>query len=96
MKRIQLTKDQYAIVDDTDFNFLNQFKWCLHSKGYACRNSYERGRSRPKLRYMHREILGLDNSRSLIDVVDHINRNRLDNRKLNLRVVSRKENLLNR
>jgi len=28
MKKIPLTQNQHALVDDADFEHLSQFKWC--------------------------------------------------------------------
>ena len=39
MKKIKLTKNKFAIVDDEDFKFLSQWKWFLSWNGYAKRNS---------------------------------------------------------
>lgn len=37
-KKIKLTQNKYAIVDDSDFEWLNQWKWHYSNKGYAKRN----------------------------------------------------------
>lgn len=89
MKEIPLTRGAVAIVDNDDFEYLNQFRWYLNSEGYAVRDKRSGGK-RTRIR-MHREIIktpdGMD--------TDHINNNRLDNRKENLRTCSRAENICN-
>ena len=74
MKEIKLTKGKVAIVDNDDFEFLNIQKWYLSSHGYAVT-----GKSPHQ--YMHRII----NKTPKNLLTDHINRNTLDNRKINLR-----------
>lgn len=76
-------------MDDEDYERLSQYKWHVTWNGYAARYGWVDG----EYRYirMHREILeapdGLD--------VDHINGDRLDNRKSNLRIVTRTQNNYN-
>lgn len=93
MKLIALTRGFSAIVDDEDFEYLNQWKWhCLfQAKGkhiYAKRTVSE-----PKkhcLR-MHRIIMNCPKNM----IVDHINGNTLDNRKENLRICTKNQNNMN-
>jgi hypothetical protein len=85
-KNICLTRGKFALVDDDIYEYLNQWKW-IYSNGYAIRDDKISGK---RIR-MHREILDAD-----VGVeIDHINRDRLDNRKINLRVCSRSENRCN-
>src|SRR3990167_9413025 len=84
MKKIPLTQGKYAIVDDEDFDWLNQWKWCFETLGYAMRGKYL-GKINGKYKNvgikMHRLINKTPDS---LDT-DHINGDRLDNRKINLR-----------
>jgi len=96
MKHIPLTQGQVAIVDDEDYEWLSKHKWHAVKDGntyYARRQTrLSNGKQRPVL--MHREILGLcyGDKRE----VDHINHNGLDNRRENIRPVSREGNAFNR
>lgn len=89
MKRIPLTKGLFALVDDEDFEWLNQWKW--HSNlGYAKRNSPWQNKKRQVI-LMHREVLGVPVGL----LTDHINGVRHDNRRCNLRVATMSENKRN-
>jgi len=97
-KEIELTRGKVALVDDEDYEELNQWKWYAHKSGskrskyYACRAAV-RGEKEYTLR-MHRDILGLKPGDGKI--CDHINRNPLDNRRANLRVANHTINGRNR
>lgn len=85
----------YALVDDGDYDALDERRWCLSSPGgYAQRGTSENGRSYSI--FMHRQILGLGRGRDDPRLTDHINGNRLDNRRCNLRVVTSAENAQNK
>jgi hypothetical protein len=81
----------YALVDPSDHAAVTQYRWCLHPFGYAVRSVGPRS-NRGQIR-MHRTVMGLE----LGDPreVDHENRDRLDNRRANLRIVTRAQNLQN-
>jgi hypothetical protein len=90
-KEIILTKGKIAIVDDDDFDWLNQLKWFVvkSQKGiwYAARGNHGRG----GFVRMHRLIL----SAPANALVDHINRDGLDNRRCNLRLATNAQNVCN-
>lgn len=81
----------YAFVDDEDLDWLTQWNWSLID-GYAARG-VQLGDGRQRLLRMHRAILELEfgDPRQ----ADHINRDRLDNRRSNLRVVTHAQNCQN-
>ena len=82
MEQITLSQGQVTMVDDEDYDYLNQWKWYF-CKGYAYRNSSRKNPPRRSLR-MHRIILNAKDG----EIVDHISGNRLDNRRSNLRFVN--------
>ena len=82
MKKIKLTQGKFTIVDDSDFEYLNQWKWYLDKK-YAKRTIYPR-----KWEYLHRKLLNAPRGTE----IDHINHDTLDNRKSNLRICYKSNN----
>lgn len=92
MKKIKLTQGKYALVDNSDFELLNQWKW-NYSSGYARRIQEKNGKR--SIIYMHRLLMGNVRSILIKTVVDHINRNKLDNRKNNLRICTQFQNTHN-
>lgn len=96
MKTIPLTQGQFALVDDEDYERINAHKWyALWAPGvrsyYAMRVETTARGVHENVR-MHRVILGAKPG----EHVDHANHGTLDNRKSNLRIVSRAENQRNR
>lgn len=90
-KQIELTQGKFALVDDEDYDWLVQWNW-YYDSGYAMRSAKGcHGTRRPKIR-MHREIISVSRELS----VDHINGNKLDNRRCNLRACTQSENKRNR
>lgn len=81
----------YAIIDATDAEFVNQWRWHLGSNGYAERNVHADGKKHNVS--LHRELLGLTRGDGLEG--DHIDRDRLNDRRENLRILTRPLNRQN-
>lgn len=77
------------IIDTEDYAKVEKYFWYIGNDGYV-RSGRRYGK---KVLLLHRLILGLNDHDSLC--TDHINHNRSDNRKQNLRAVSEKENKMN-
>lgn len=96
MKKIKLTQGQYAIVDDADYDSLNQYKWFAykHRLGnfYAARMSPTKDGKRFFIR-MSREVLGLAHRDKR--QADHVLHNTLDNQRKNLRICTNQQNAMN-
>ena len=90
MKEIPLTKGKVTLVDDLDYEWLNQWHWFYCSDGYA-RRSVRFGKVIVTI-YMHRLIVKCSNDKQ----IDHRNLNKLDNRRSNLRIASLSQNNMNR
>lgn len=95
MKTIPLTQGQVALVDDQDFEYLNQWKW--YANWHQCTHSFraERNSSRKNGKHktirMHRVIMDAQPGQQ----VDHRNHDTLDNRRENLRFCTYSENQQN-
>jgi hypothetical protein len=98
MKTIPLTQGQIALVDDEDFERVNQFEWyAIWNKNsktfYARRNSSIKNNSKSQTIWMHRFILGLKKGDER--QVDHGNHKGWDNRRENIKIKSRRQNAEN-
>jgi hypothetical protein len=72
----------YTLIDEEDFEKMNQFKWNLDKDGYV--RSLAKG-------LFHRLIMNASKD----DIIDHKNNIKTDNRKENLRFVTRSQNAQN-
>jgi len=81
-KEIPLTRGKTAKVDDEDYEMLAEHTWHLNG-GYA---------ANAKLGRMHRVLMQAPKGL----MVDHVNGDTLDNRRVNLRVCSNSQNQANR
>ena len=74
-------KDGYAIVD-ADMAWVAEYKWLLNSNGYARNHSGI---------YLHSLVMTSGSGQ----IVDHVSRDKLDNRRSNLRITTQSENMRN-
>ena len=96
MKKIPLTQGKFALVDNEDFLLVSKYKWYYRKSGrtngengYAETTLYRNGKR--KTLFMHNLIL--PPKKKLI--VDHRNRNGLNNKRINLRLVTKWQNYHN-
>lgn len=94
MKYIKLSKGYVTKVDDEDFDSLNKFKWWFGPGGYAVRQVYIGKRNGGKCEniFMHQSIMGVKKGLT----VDHINGDKLNNTRENLRFATQSQNSVNR
>ena len=85
MKRLPLSQGKFALVDDEDYDRLAVHKWSCTRGGYAVRRRRaHEPKTTPPMIYMHHIII----ERPAGSQIDHINRDRLDNQRANLRAVA--------
>ena len=95
MKEILLTQGKVALVDDEDFERINQHKWYAYNNhGYQwyARREIKKPNGKRTTQCMHRVIMKVKKGQEL----DHRNHDGLDNRKCNLRICTRAQNSMNR
>lgn len=82
----------YALIDADMAWLADKHKWTLDStKRYAVTGTYEYEGKRQTLTYLHRVVM----NHPAAGMIDHISRDRLDNRRINLRLVDNRINQLN-
>lgn len=90
-----ISNGSHVLIDPDLFEYLSQFSWSMSRSGYAkrCQHiSYDPATKKQTSTsvYMHKDIMGLDRYSDI--KVDHINGNKLDNRRVNLRRCTQTEN----
>lgn len=91
---VPLTKGYEAIIDAADVDCVSKYSWCcsIHTGKPYARRSMRRDNGSKSGVFIHQELIG---STSGLDI-DHINGNGLDNRRSNLRLATRSQNMMNR
>ena len=77
--------DKVSLIDLGDVSFCKRFCWRISNKGYVTTTINR------KSKHLHRLIMNPNTD----EEIDHINRNKLDNRKSNLRICNRSINMQN-
>jgi hypothetical protein len=90
MVKVELTQGAWAVIDLDDLENVDGNWWHLSKTGYATRHETIEGKER--LIYMHRLVMGAQKG----ETVDHINGDKLDNRKENLRIGTQTQNTYNK
>jgi len=80
----------HFLIDEEDIDLVNEYRFHLNWKGYVISSPNEN----KKCVYLHWIVLGLKEKPAF--QVDHINRNKTDCRKKNLRPVTNQQNAMNR
>jgi hypothetical protein len=95
MKKIPLGgevgKGKYTLVDEEEFGIYGRYKWYIDSRGYVRRSINGRD-GKVTVVELHKAIAKTPKGL----YTDHKNRNKLDNRRENLRVVTNQQNSMNR
>lgn len=89
MKYLLLRNGGQTIVDDDMYDYLSQWSWGRVAGRYAGRSITKNGASR--ILYLHRYINDTPDGQD----TDHINQDKLDNRRCNLRTLARSQNMRN-
>lgn len=92
MKTIDLPNGMTTIVDDDDYESLSKIKWHFHPSKHGHSGYATHYNGNGKLLWMHRIVNKTPDGME----TDHINRNKLDNRKCNLRTVTSSANRQNK
>ncbi len=97
VREIPVNQGYVVLVDDDDFDWLNQWKWNVQAPDsrrrnlYARRHFYPGSGGRRKLVLMHRLLL-----RAPVGLqIDHVDRNPLNNQRSNLRLATNRLNSAN-
>lgn len=88
--RVRLAIERGIIFDPEDQHIIELASWTIGSHGYAMAGFRKPDGTRENW-LLHQKIVGYHPGM----VIDHINKNKLDNRKANLRVVSQSDNMKN-
>lgn len=92
MAEIKLTRGHKAIIDDEDLERVSFCSWQSDGR-YAKTRKWNKELQKYQTFYLHRFIIGAEGKEK---EVDHINGDKFDNRKANLRYCTRAENIANK
>lgn len=94
MKLIPLTQGKFAMVDDSDFDSLSEFKWHYAEDKKSGKSGYAKRRSKNKgpWIWMHKVVAGVGRH----EKADHIDGDKLNNQSHNFRKATHAQNNYNR
>jgi hypothetical protein len=95
MRKIPLTQGQVAFVDDDDYEMVSAYKWFAHwnrtGHSFYAYTNINVGNGRKTLA-MHNLIVKTPSNMQ----IDHINHDTLDNKRGNLRLCTKSQNMMNK
>lgn len=86
--KIIFSENSFCLIDIEDIKRIKKYYWNINNKGYVYTNAHNPHRS---IR-LHRYLMNPPKNK----VIDHINRNALDNRKINLKICTQFDNCQNK
>ena len=86
-------KKYIVLFDEEDCDLLIG-KLHLHTQGYAQLHTWNKTNKKTDMKLFHRVIMSKYNNINN-KLIDHINHNKLDNRKCNLRICNKSQNMMN-
>ena len=90
LKSVKLTNSSHvATIDKEDYPLISKYDWRLHKHGYAVTSIYSPETQKQSVVTMHKMLCNWD-------LVDHIDRNKLNNSRSNLRKATPSQNMINR
>jgi len=83
------------VIDKDDYDKVSKYSWHITSNNYLSSSFIHEGKH--KALYLHNLVMNRDafNGKGQTESIDHINRNGLDNRKENLRLISQSQQNIN-
>ncbi len=97
MKTLNLTQGKIALVDDEDYENLNQWKWFAFkapNTWYAVRSYYDKVAKKNYTIRLHRQIMNCVKGDDKL--IDHADMDGLNCQKYNLRIATKSQNNANR
>jgi len=88
---LRLTNGQFTLVDADMFEFLKTKTWRVHSNGYIATGEYNPETQKAKIKYLHRLVNQTPEGMH----TDHIDGNKRNNTRANLRSCTRTQNMMN-
>ena len=84
------SKKRQFLFDKEDYEYIKKYYWYIDVTGYVVHK--HKNKTKGKTYYLHRELISCGKEK----FVDHMNNNKLDNRKSNLRLATAQQNTFNK
>jgi len=89
--RVFFKDGSYFLIDATDFELVSKYSWFKGKRGYPTMHTSRKSPEGYKTRPLHRYLIKIPDKAD----IDHINGDKLDNRRSNLRACTHQQNMFN-